>query len=50
MIRASVTEPLFTLRFEAKNKNRLSEIRELLLEAIPNEVATAVRTQIISEN
>jgi phosphomannomutase/phosphoglucomutase len=35
MIRASVTEPLFTLRFEAKSAERLQEIIELLLSALP---------------
>ncbi len=35
MIRASVTEPLFTLRFEAKSAGRLQEIIDLLLSALP---------------
>lgn len=35
MIRASVTEPLFTLRFEAKSPVRLQEIIDLLLSALP---------------
>lgn len=35
MIRASVTEPLFTLRFEAKERERLEEIYELLIGALP---------------
>lgn len=35
MIRASVTEPLFTLRFEAKSAVRLQEIIDLLLSALP---------------
>ena len=49
MIRASVTEPLFTLRFEAKSQQKLAQIRELLLKAIPTEVASAVRAQIALE-
>ena len=49
MIRASVTEPLFTLRFEAKSQQKLAQIRELLLTAIPTEVASAVRAQIALE-
>lgn len=35
MIRASVTEPLFTLRFEAKSVVRLKEIIDLLLSGLP---------------
>lgn len=42
MIRASVTEPLFTLRFEARTKQRLQEIAELLIAAMPVEVARPV--------
>lgn len=46
MIRASVTEPLFTLRFEAKNQQRLSEIEALLLGALPPELAVSVRAKM----
>lgn len=46
MIRASVTEPLFTLRFEAKTEGRLAEIKELLLGALPPEVAAGVRAKM----
>lgn len=46
MIRASVTEPLFTLRFEAKTEKRLSEITELLLSALPTEVVQSVRDKM----
>jgi phosphomannomutase/phosphoglucomutase len=42
MIRASVTEPLFTLRFEAKTVGRLKEITAILLNALPPDVRVAV--------
>jgi phosphomannomutase/phosphoglucomutase len=42
MIRASVTEPLFTLRFEAKTGERLQEIIEVLLSALPEDIKAAV--------
>lgn len=42
MIRSSVTEPLFTLRFEAKTAPRLQEIAALLLAALPDSVRQAV--------
>lgn len=42
MIRASVTEPLFTLRFEAKSKERLQEISEILLTALPENIKKLV--------
>lgn len=42
MIRASVTEPLFTLRFEAKSMERLHEIISLLVSALPQNIKTAV--------
>lgn len=38
MIRSSVTEPLFTFRFEAKNLTRLTEIVQLLLSALPEQI------------
>ncbi len=43
MIRASVTEPLFTLRFEAKTAERLQEIEKILLGALPEAIQQAVR-------
>lgn len=42
MIRSSVTEPLFTLRFEAKTEQRLQEIIAILLAALPEAVREAV--------
>ncbi|MBP2645237.1 MAG: phosphoglucomutase/phosphomannomutase alpha/beta/alpha domain [Firmicutes bacterium] len=42
MIRASVTEPLFTLRFEAKTPERLHDISGVLLEALPEDIRQAV--------
>lgn len=42
MIRSSVTEPLFTLRFEAKTEERLKEIMTVLLEALPDSLRQAV--------
>jgi phosphomannomutase/phosphoglucomutase len=46
MIRASVTEPLFTLRFEARTKQRLLEIARLLVKAMPVEVAKQVEENL----
>lgn len=46
MIRASVTEPLFTLRFEAKTPERLREIITLLLDALPDYLRAAVRDKM----
>ncbi|VBB05941.1 phosphoglucomutase and phosphomannomutase phosphoserine signature [Lucifera butyrica] len=43
MIRSSVTEPLFTLRFEAKEEKRLREIAGILLDALPAVIQSAVR-------
>lgn len=42
MIRSSVTEPLFTLRFEAKTEQRLQEIITILLAALPEAVRESV--------
>jgi len=42
MIRASVTEPLFTLRFEAKTQPRLQEIIDILLSAFPENIKQLV--------
>lgn len=49
MIRASVTEPLFTLRFEAKTPGRLKEITAILLSALPPEVREAVIARLPEE-
>lgn len=46
MIRASVTEPLFTLRFEARTLDRLDEISRILLKALPAGVAELVREKL----
>jgi phosphomannomutase/phosphoglucomutase len=46
MIRASVTEPLFTLRFEAKSQQRLNEIIAILLDALPENIKIAVRQKL----
>jgi len=46
MIRASVTEPLFTLRFEAKSKDRLQEIIEILLSALPENIKRLVMKEL----
>lgn len=48
MIRASVTEPLFTFRFEAKTAARLGEIAGILLAALPAPLADAVRPRLES--
>ncbi|MDF2873670.1 MAG: algC 2 [Sporomusa sp.] len=49
MIRASVTEPLFTLRFEAKSAERLKEIKEILLATLPPDVRAAVTGKLPPE-
>lgn len=46
MIRASVTEPLFTLRFEAKTPERLREIMDLVVTALPANLQTPVSEAI----
>ncbi|MDR3566284.1 MAG: phosphomannomutase/phosphoglucomutase [Negativicutes bacterium] len=46
MIRSSVTEPLFTLRFEAKSPRRLQEISGILLAALPEDIRSAVSAQL----
>ena len=43
MIRASVTEPLFTLRFEARTPARVKEIAALLTAPLPEELRRAIR-------
>lgn len=48
MIRSSVTEPLFTLRFEAKTKQRLNEIAEILISALPDAVQQSVLAKMPS--
>lgn len=47
MIRASVTEPLFTLRFEARTEKRLCEIADLLLGALPDTLAIQVAEKLV---
>jgi phosphomannomutase/phosphoglucomutase len=49
MIRSSVTEPLFTLRFEAKTTNRLGEIIKILLSALPQELQKDITAAMPSE-
>jgi len=49
MIRASVTEPLFTLRFEAKTAGRLKEITAILLGGMPVAIREAVIAKMPSE-
>ena len=46
MIRSSVTEPLFTLRFEAKTAGRLKEITAVLMAALPEHIASLVAKQL----
>lgn len=50
MIRASVTEPLFTLRFEAKTKARLLEIEQQLIAALPASIRGAVEREAEKAN
>ncbi len=49
MIRASVTEPLFTLRFEARTAARLRAITAVLIDALPHDVREAVRLRLPKE-
>jgi len=46
MIRSSVTEPLFTLRFEAKSASRLQQISTILLAALPEYIRRAVLAEL----
>lgn len=46
MIRASVTEPLFTLRFEARTRERLQEIVDIMLAALPDNVRADVAAKM----
>jgi phosphomannomutase/phosphoglucomutase len=46
MIRASVTEPLFTFRFEARTEKRLQEIAALLIGALPDKLAAQVAEKL----
>lgn len=48
MMRSSVTEPLFTLRFEARSRQRLQEIEQLLLAAMPVPLQQDVQREILS--
>lgn len=46
MVRASVTEPLLTFRFEAKTPDRLRAIAGLLLAVLPADLRSAVEQKI----
>ncbi len=46
MIRSSVTEPLFTLRFEAKSRPRIQEISAILIAALPVELQNTVQAEV----
>lgn len=46
MIRASVTEPLFTLRFEAKKSERMHQIMNLLAAALPDSIRDDVQQKL----
>lgn len=46
MIRSSVTEPLFTLRFEAKTRPRIREISAILIAALPEDLQKAVQAEL----
>lgn len=46
MIRSSVTEPIFTLRFEAKTRERLWEIQKILVAALPESIREAVEREM----
>ena len=48
MMRSSVTEPLFTLRFEATTLLRLQEIEQLFLSALPERLYETVHTKIVA--
>lgn len=50
MIRSSVTQPLFTLRFEAHTQPRLLEIEEVLLKALPLNLREEVREKLLDVN
>lgn len=50
MIRASITEPIFTLRFEAKTQERLLEIQAILIAALPECIRQNVRTEVLRMN
>ncbi|MCE5286056.1 MAG: phosphomannomutase/phosphoglucomutase [Pelosinus sp.] len=46
MIRASVTEPLFTLRFEAKSAERMQQIMDILVSVLPEAISAAVQEKL----
>lgn len=50
MIRSSVTEPLFTLRFEAKTSQRLREIQRVLIGALPRSIQADVMLEVEKVN
>ena len=43
MVRASVTQPIFTLRFEGKTDAFIEEMKELFLSAMDDTLAARVR-------
>lgn len=49
MMRASVTEPIFTLRFEAKRAETIGEFQQLFLAAMDEELAARVREAFCAE-
>lgn len=50
MIRSSVTEPIFTLRFEARTQKRLLEIQKILLQALPKMIQDDVAKEVAKMN
>jgi phosphomannomutase/phosphoglucomutase len=47
MMRSSVTEPLFTLRFEATTRVRLQKIEQIFLDALPEKLQEFVNKKIL---
>lgn len=50
MIRASVTEPIFTLRFEGKRQEQIDELQEIFLAAMDKTLADSVRKAFAAGN
>lgn len=48
LIRSSVTEPLFTLRFEAKNETALKKVMTVFLKALPERVRQPIEAELTS--
>lgn len=48
MIRASVTEPIFTLRFEGKRQDVIDTLQEVFLSAMDDPLADSVRQEFVS--